>query len=93
MIQTQYNGRKSNFGSDLGPLGPNSGRQNFVSKIWLHQSLENMVSYHQVKYLKKLMIHSLRKFSDGRTEGRTDGQTDRQTRVISQDAVRLRSSV
>ena len=72
MIQTQYNGRKSNFGPDLGPLGPNSGRQNFVSKIWLHQSLDNMVSYHQVKYLKKLMIHSLRKRSDGRTDGQTD---------------------
>ena len=29
MIQTQENGKKPHFGPDLGPLGPNSGRQFF----------------------------------------------------------------
>ena len=29
MIQTQENGEKSHFGPDLGPLGSNSGYQNF----------------------------------------------------------------
>ena len=79
MIQTQYNDRKSNFGSDLAPLGPDSGCQNFLSKIWLHQSLDTMVSYHHLKYPKKLMIHSLRKLSGGLTEGWMDGPMDTRT--------------
>ena len=69
MIQTQENGEKPRY--HLGSLGPNSGRQFFFffSKIWFRQSLEIMVSYHQVRYLKKLMIQFC--------EGRTDRQTDR----------------
>ena len=37
MIYTQENGEKPNFWPNLGPLGPNSGRQFFFffSKIWL----------------------------------------------------------
>ena len=36
-----------------------SGHQSFFfSNIWLHQSLDNMVSYHHVQYQKKLMIQS-----------------------------------
>ena len=31
-IQTQENGQKSNFGLDLLPLGPNTGRQIFPQK-------------------------------------------------------------
>ena len=42
-------------------------------KIWLRQSLHNMVSYHHVQYQKKLMIRSWENLSDGR---RTDEQTD-----------------
>ena len=34
----------------------------FSQKIWLHQSLDVMVSYHHVQYQKK------------RSDGRTDGQ-------------------
>ena len=37
MIQTQENGEKPHFGLDLGPLGPNSGGESFISKIWLRQ--------------------------------------------------------
>ena len=58
MIQTQENGEKPHFGLDLGPLGPNSGGESFISKIWLHQSLDIMVSYHHVQYQEKLMIQS-----------------------------------
>ena len=58
LIQTQENGEKPHFGSDLGTLGPNSGREKFFSEIWLCQSLDVMVSYHLVQYQKKLMIQS-----------------------------------
>ena len=55
MTQTQENSEKPHFGPDLGPLGPNSGRQIlfFFSKIWLRKSLDIMASYQ-----KKLMIQS-----------------------------------
>ena len=33
MIQTQANDEKHHFGPDLGPLGPNSGRQIFSTKL------------------------------------------------------------
>ena len=60
MIQTQENGEKTQFGSDLGQLGPKSILNFFpffsFSKIWLHQSLDIMVKYHHVQYQKKLMI-------------------------------------
>ena len=59
MIQTQENGEKSHFGPDLGPLGPNSAAIfSFLIKIWLRQSLDIMVSYHDIQYQKKLMIQS-----------------------------------
>ena len=57
MVQTQENGKKTHFGSNLGPLATNLDR-NFFSKIWLRQSLDIMVSYHHVQYQKKLMIQS-----------------------------------
>ena len=76
MIQTQEIGKKPHFGPDLGPLGPNSGRQFFFSKIWLRQSLDTIVSYHHAKYPKKTNDSILRKFKDGRTDGRRDRQTD-----------------
>ena len=51
MIQTQENGEKPHFRSDLGPPEPNSGDQTFFSKIWLGQSQDVMVSYimHNIK--------------------------------------------
>ena len=55
----QFQGKRMieiHFGSDLGPLGPNSGRQNLFSKIQLRQSLDIMVNYYHVKYQKKLII-------------------------------------
>ena len=33
MIQTQENGEKPHFGSDINQLGPNPGCQTFFSKI------------------------------------------------------------
>ena len=71
-IQTQENGKKPYFGSDLGLLGPNSGRRCFFfSKIWLRQSIDIMVNNHHVQYQKKLMIQSSENLvSDGRTDGR-----------------------
>ena len=61
MIQTQENGEKPHFGPDLVPLSPNSGHHFFFfpppkNRLW--QLLDIMVSYHQVKYQKKLMIQS-----------------------------------
>ena len=53
--------------------------QFFFSKNWLCQSLDIMVSYHQVQYQKKTNDRILKKVSDGRI----DGQTDRRTKVIS----------
>ena len=83
MTQTQENGGKPRFVPDLGMLSPNSGRQFFFLKIWLRQSLDIMVSYHHVKYLKKTNDPILKKFTDegmdGRTDGRMDGRTHRQT--------------
>ena len=69
--------QRPSFGSNFGPLGPNSGCQNFSSKIWLCQSLDVMVSYHHVQYQKKLMNKSCETLV---TDGRTDRQTG--TRVI-----------
>ena len=56
MIQTMP--KKHHFWHDLDTLSPNSGNQTFISKIWLRQSLDIMVSYDDVKYQKKLMIQS-----------------------------------
>ena len=50
MNQTRENGKKPNSGPDFGPFGPNSGCQIFFSKIWLHQSLDFMVTYDHVQY-------------------------------------------
>ena len=52
----------------------------FLSNIWLCQSLDIIVSYHHVQYLKKIMIQSwenlvMDRWTDGRTERRTDGET------------------
>ena len=77
MIKIQKNGKKPHFGPDLGPLGPNSGRQTFFSKIWLRQSLDVVVNYHHLQSQKKTNDPILRKFSDGRTDG--DRQTEKQT--------------
>ena len=90
MNQTWENRKKPSFEPDFGPFGPNLGHQLFFSKNWLCQSLDIMVSYHHVQYQKKLMIQSWENIV---TDGQTDGQTDRRTRMISQDAVRLTSSV
>ena len=79
MTQTQENGGKPRFVPDLGMLSPNSGRQFFFLKIWLRQSLDIMVSYHHVKYLKKTNDPILKKFIDGRMHGRTDGRMDGRT--------------
>ena len=49
IIQTQENGNKSRFGTNLGLFSPRQVRQCFsLSKIWLCQSLDIIVSYHHV---------------------------------------------
>ena len=58
MNQTCENRKKPGFWSNFGPFGPNSGRQNIFLRIWLHQSLAIMFSYHHVQYQKNLMIQS-----------------------------------
>ena len=58
------------LGLILAHFGPNSGCQNFFSKIWLCHSLDVMFSYHHVQYQKKLMIQSWENLV-------TDGQTDK----------------
>ena len=87
MIKTQENCKLAHFGPDLCPLGPNSG---------CHPPLKNLalsvIRYDQLSPCKipaKTNKPIFTKFSDGRTER----WTDRRTRVISQDAVRLTSSV
>ena len=72
MIQTQ-NGKKLHFGHNLSPLGPNCATIFFFSKIWFHQSLDIMVSYHHVKKSEKPTIQSR---EDLVTDRRTDRRTD-----------------
>ena len=68
MIQTQEDGEKSQFGPDLGPLGPNSSHQYFFFK-----NLTSPVSrYHgqlsSCTISLKITDQILRKFSDGWTD-------------------------
>ena len=63
MIQTQETGKKPHFDPDLDPLAPNLGQQ--FPRIWLHQSLYIMISYHHVQYQKKLNDPILRKLRNG----------------------------
>ena len=74
--------QKTSFWVWFTPVGPKLSRQIYFSKIWLHQTLDIIVSYHHVQYQKKLMIQYWENLV-----------TDGRTRVISQDAVRLTSSV
>ena len=77
-IQTQGNGKKPHFGPNLGPLDPNSGGQFFLQNLASSVTIDIMVSYHHVQYLKKTNDLILRKFSDRRADGQTDRQTDDQ---------------
>ena len=85
-IQSQENGEKPHFGSNLGPSGPNSGHILFFFfffEIWPPWSLDIMVSYHHVQYQEKLMIQSWENLViDERMNRWTDGGTDDQRRVI-----------
>ena len=52
-------------------IWPKFSLSNFFSKIWLHQSLNVMVSYCHVQYQKKLMIQSWQNLvTDGRMDRR-----------------------
>ena len=70
MIQPQENDKIPHCKPDLGPLGQNSGRQKFFSKIWFHQSISSCT------ISGKTHDSILRKFSEGRTDRRTDRETD-----------------
>ena len=83
-IQTQQNGEKLHFGTDLGPLGPNSGSQFFLKNLAL-----SVTRYHGQLSSRKISDKTndqiLRKFSDVRTDRQTDRWTDRRTRVTLSD--------
>ena len=74
----QFQGKLMNHtssGPNIGPFGPNSGRQKkifFLLKICLRQSLDIIVSYDHVQYQKKLTIQFWENLV---MDGRTDGQT------------------
>ena len=72
--------KKTSFGPDFAPFGPNWGCHFPPPKIWLRQSLDLMVRYHHVQYQKKINDPILRKLSDGRTDGPTDRRTVGQER-------------
>ena len=72
MTQTKENGKKNSFGAWFGLVGPKFMSQIFFFKNLFCQSLDIMVSYHHVKYQKKIMIQSWEN-----SDGRMDGQTNR----------------
>ena len=78
MIQTRENAKNPHFGPDLGPVGPNSGRQFFFKKL-----ASSVTGYHgqlsSCTISEKTNDPILRKFSDGRTDGQTGRQTNGQT--------------
>ena len=80
MIQTSNsrNWQKTLFWVWFRLVGPKFGPPaKFVfTKIWLHQSVDIMISYHHVQYQKKIMIPSWENIA-------TDGRTGRQTDEIS----------
>ena len=69
--------QKFDFEPNFGVFGPNLGHHFISSKVWLHQSLDVMVSYHHVQYQKKLIIQNLE------TDEQMDRRTDRPTIMIS----------
>ena len=73
MNQTWENDKKPSFGPDVAQIW---GAKFFSPKIWLRQLVDVVISYHHVKYQKKLMIQSWENLV-------TEGRTDRRTRVIS----------
>ena len=84
--ETWQNSKKHNFGPNFGPY---LGHQILFQKIWLHQSLDIMVSYHQVQYQKMLMIQSWENLV---RDGQTDGQ-ERFHRMLSTNVERPKTSV
>ena len=58
MIQTQENGEKPHFGPDFDHWAEVWAAKFFFPKMYLRQSLDIMVSYHHVRYQKKLMFQS-----------------------------------
>ena len=64
MLQTQENGLKLHFGSDLGSLGPNSGRpivfiKNILSplvQIWASHFFSWVLPLLDVKHCRKLSL-------------------------------------
>ena len=69
IIETQENGEKPNFGHDLGPLGPNSGRFFFFPP---QKSALSVTRYHgqlsSCKISEETNDSILRKFSNGQTD-------------------------
>ena len=70
MIQSQENGEKHHFRTDIDPLGLNSDRQFVFQK-------SGFVSHISCKISGETNDLILRNFSDGRTDRQTDKQTDK----------------
>ena len=72
MIQTQENGEKAHFGSDLGPLDLNSGRENSFFK----NLASSVTRYHgqlsSCTISEKTNYPILRKLSEGQTDGQKE---------------------
>ena len=81
--------KKTQFWSQFGPIWPKFGPTSFFIKNLASSVTRCYGQLSSCTISEKTNDSILRKLSDGRT----DGQTDRRTRVISQDAVRLTSSV
>ena len=78
MIQTQENGKKTHFGSNLGPFDPNSDCHFFF--FFFKNLALSVTRFHgQISSCtipEKTNDPILRSFNDSRTDGQTDGQTD-----------------
>ena len=73
--------QKTSFRAWFRPVGPKLEPSGFFSqKIWLCQSLDIMVTYHNVQYQKKLMIQSWKNLVT--TDRRTDGKTDENDFIV-----------
>ena len=74
MIQTQKNGEKPDFGPDLGPLGPNSGRRFSFFKNVASSATRYHGQLSSCTILEKTNDPIVRKLSGRRNGGRVDGK-------------------
>ena len=75
MIQTQKNGEKPDFGPDLGPLGPNSGRRFSFFKNVASSATRYHGQLSSCTILEKTNDPIVRKLGDRQKPGRVDGKS------------------